>query len=100
MNKYEIIYKKIKKLLKNYNYIIKKKHVNGKNIYKMMYNKNSDSYYVCFFKNYNEMFNPGIYDIFSIIYFHTSDFELCLLMDGFLDKSIEERILKLQLMGY
>lgn len=107
MENYSILLKKLRKLLKKYNYkIIKRKTKHGN--YILTYeNKNySRSYWVYYYHNLEDMFSILFDDIrrnkdvISNVYFDTNDFELINVIETIYSKSIEEMILKLQLLGY
>lgn len=105
MEKYLILLKKLRKLLKNYNYKIHKRKIKCKCRYGLIYNNNSISYIVLYY-NFNEMFlieDENIVrdvNVFSMVHFVTTNNELRKLMENIYSRSIEEIILKLQLLGY
>lgn len=105
MEKQYILLKKLRKLLKNYNYKIHKRKIKGKCKYALIYNNNSRTYTVLYY-NFEEMFLIKDDDIkhdinvFSMVHFDTANIELRKLMENIYTRSVEEMILKLQLLGY
>lgn len=99
MENYLIIIKKLRKILKKYNYHIIKCKVGNKKYYTLFFLLNNDLIHIA---NWNTDYSmiSGNSNIFKRLCIHTESDELMLLMKLFRDCSMEEIILKLQLMGY
>lgn len=95
---YKTLYEKIKKMLYSYEYHLRK----GKTIELYDVSGNELDFFVCEWKDYEEMFSNSYnsMNIFLVVKYDTLNKELREMMESFKDKSFAEIFLTLQIMGY